>query len=128
MNFKRALIFWKSASAGAIIKNWGAVRKCVRNKYWSADVRAAHSKFSSNPTSGKNRLKMFYLRKIFDLRKILLFPKASLNRKFTVIATQKFIIRSKSLLLSRSQNLSCLSLFSSMPPVCMIKLNLMQPK
>ena len=35
--------FWKSASAGAgaILKNWGAVRKCVRINYWSAGVRAA---------------------------------------------------------------------------------------
>ena len=51
------LIFWafkQGASAGAcaIIKNWGAVRKCVRNNYWSAEVRAAHSKISRNPTSG----------------------------------------------------------------------------
>ena len=41
----------KSASVGAIIKNWSAVRKCVRNKYQSAGVRAPHSKISSNPTS-----------------------------------------------------------------------------
>ena len=40
-----------SAGAGAIVKNWGAVRKCVRNNYRSAGVRAAHSKISSNPTS-----------------------------------------------------------------------------
>ena len=41
-----------SVGAGAIVKNWGAVRKCVRNNYRSAGVRAAHSKISSNPTSG----------------------------------------------------------------------------
>ena len=44
-------IIGKSASAGAIIKNWGAVRKCVRNNYWSAGVRAPHSKIYRNPTS-----------------------------------------------------------------------------
>ena len=45
--------FWKSASAGAgaITKNQGAVRKCVRINYWSAGVRAPHSKISRNPTS-----------------------------------------------------------------------------
>ena len=41
----------KSASAGAISKNWGAVRKCVRNNYQSAGVRAPHSKIYRNPTS-----------------------------------------------------------------------------
>ena len=39
-----------SAGAGAIIKNWSAVRKCVQNKYQSVGVRAPHSKISSNPT------------------------------------------------------------------------------
>ena len=34
----------KSASAGAIIKKWGAVHKCVRNNYKGATVRAPHSK------------------------------------------------------------------------------------
>ena len=48
-------IVGKSASAGAsaINKNWGAVRKYVRNDYWSAGVRAPHSKCSRNPTSAK---------------------------------------------------------------------------
>ena len=41
-----------SAGAGAIVKNWGAVRVCVRNNFRSAGVRAAHSKISSNLTSG----------------------------------------------------------------------------
>ena len=41
----------KSASAGAIIKIWGAVRKCVRNNYKGATVRAPHSKNPRNPTS-----------------------------------------------------------------------------
>ena len=52
-SYKRAIIFWKSeiAGAGAIVKNRGAVRKCVQINYWSAGVRAAHSKISSNPTS-----------------------------------------------------------------------------
>ena len=40
-----------SAGAGAIGKNWGAVRKCVRNNYQSVGVRAPHSKIYSNPTS-----------------------------------------------------------------------------
>ena len=42
----------KSASAGAIIKNRGAMRKCVRNNYKGATVRAPHSKNPRNPTSG----------------------------------------------------------------------------
>ena len=42
-----------SAGAGAIGKNWGAVRKCVRNNYQIAGVRAPHSKIFSNPTSDK---------------------------------------------------------------------------
>ena len=41
----------KSASAGAIIKNRGAMRKCVRNNYKGATVRAPHSKSPRNPTS-----------------------------------------------------------------------------
>ena len=49
---RESTYFLKSASAGAIIKNWGAVRKCVRNNYKSAGVRAAYSKISRNPTSG----------------------------------------------------------------------------
>ena len=40
-----------SAGAGAIIKKWGAVRKCVRNNYLSAGVRAPHSEIPRNPTS-----------------------------------------------------------------------------
>ena len=43
-----------SASAGAIIKNWRAVRKCVRNNYKGATVRAPHSKNPRNPTSAYN--------------------------------------------------------------------------
>ena len=50
----------KSASAGAIIKNLGAVRKCVRNNYQSAGVRAPHSEIPRNPTSG------FYMIDKFD--------------------------------------------------------------
>ena len=42
----------KSASAGAIIKNRGVMRKCVRNNYKGATVRAPHSKNPRNPTSG----------------------------------------------------------------------------
>ena len=41
----------KSASAGAIIKNRGVMRKCVRNNYKGATVRAPHSKNPRNPTS-----------------------------------------------------------------------------
>ena len=50
---QRVPSFWKSASAGvsAIIKIWGAVRKCVRCNYRSAGVRAPHSKIPRNPTS-----------------------------------------------------------------------------
>ena len=39
------------AGAGAIVKNWGAVRKCVRNNYKGAKVGAPHSKNPRNPTS-----------------------------------------------------------------------------
>ena len=47
----------KSASAGAIIKNRGVMRKCVRNNYKGATVRAPHSKNPRNPTSGSKSRK-----------------------------------------------------------------------
>ena len=40
-----------SAGASAIVKNWCAVRKCVRNNSKGATVRAPHSKNPRNPTS-----------------------------------------------------------------------------
>ena len=48
-----------SAGAGAIIKNRGAMRKCVRNNYKGATVRAPHSKNPRNPTSGSKSRKHF---------------------------------------------------------------------
>ena len=53
--------------AGAIVKNWGAVRKCVWNNYRS--VRAVHSKISSNPTSESN----LYLSNFFNLMNTYFF-------------------------------------------------------
>ena len=62
-----------SAGAGAIIKNWRAVRKCVRNNYKGATVRAPHSKNPRNPTSENNSFhhSSFNFRK---RRKIHLIP------------------------------------------------------
>ena len=61
-----ALSFWtrchivyhieKSASAGAIVKKSRCVRKCVRNNYQGAGVRAPHTKISRNPTSESKSL------------------------------------------------------------------------
>ena len=53
-------IIEKSASAGAIVKNWIAVRKCVRNNYKGAKVRAPHSKNPRNPTSGAIIILVFW--------------------------------------------------------------------
>ena len=40
-----------SAGAGAIVKNLRCVRKCVRNDFQGAVVRAQHTKIHRNPTS-----------------------------------------------------------------------------
>ena len=62
-----------SAGAGAIVKNWSAVRKCVRNNFKGAKVRAPHSKNPRNPTSVLKYFHTFQLKCFNDKTFILSF-------------------------------------------------------
>ena len=65
----------KSASAGAsaIIKKLRCVRKCVRNDFQGADVRAQHTKIHRNPTSAENRIVLESMMFNYDFSFFIMF-------------------------------------------------------